>query len=314
MYCVSRNWTIANIKDIIMNKETPIYCCEVTDLSENPNIAEEFFSIREYDFSSVFDYETKVQRHILYFQDQQSANLAAEKLKNIELAWREMGVSLSEPSLFSIEKKDWSEVWKKYFKIQHVSERVVIKPTWLEYEPTSKDEVIVELDPGMSFGTGRHATTRFCIKMLDQLIEKSGKTATIIDAGCGSGILSIAAYKLGFRNISAFDNDPGCIITTNENLELNKINPSEIILEERGLQNADTTKQYDIVIANIMAHILVENRKILKKLMLRTGHLILAGILTEEYCEVRTKFEELGLTEVNSITEDEWTGGMFNCL
>jgi ribosomal protein L11 methyltransferase len=294
-----------------MCKDTTLYCCEVIDMSGNTNIAEEFFSVKGYDFSSIFDYETKEQRHILYFQDQDSADSAIGELKNIGSVWHDMGVRLSEPTRFSIEKKDWSEVWKKYFKIQHVSDRVVIKPTWLEYNQKDENEVIIELDPGMSFGTGRHATTRFCIKMLDKLVRQAGLEKSVIDAGCGSGILSIAAYKLGFREISAFDNDPGCIITTTENLELNKIDPSEIILEERGLQNADTSKQYDIVIANIMAHILVENRDILKTLMCKNGHLILAGILTEEYCEVRSKFEELGLTEVNSITEDEWTGGMF---
>ena len=295
-----------------MKKDTPIYCCEVKDLSTDSDIAEEFLSAKDYDFSSLFDYETKKQRHILYFQDEESANLAAEKIKSMDSLWSDMGIKFSEPELFSIEKKDWAEVWKKYFKIQHVSERVVIKPTWLEYDNPAPGEVIVELDPGMSFGTGRHATTRFCIKMLDKLIDKTGSSASVIDAGCGSGILTIAAYKLGFRNISAFDNDPGCIITTTENLELNNIDPSLITLEERGLQNADTTKKYDIVIANIMAHILVENREVLRSFMKKDAHLILAGILTEEYCEVRKKFEELGLRELDSITEDEWTGGMFN--
>ena len=294
-----------------MDKDTPIYCCEVQDLSADKDIAEEFLTAKNYDFSSLFDYETKEQRHILYFQNEKDAELAAEEIKNMDSLWSDMGIIFSEPHLFSIEKRDWSEVWKKYFKIQHVSDRVVIKPTWLEYEKAKPDEVIVELDPGMSFGTGRHATTRFCIKMLDKLIDQKGSSASIIDAGCGSGILTIAAHKLGFRNISAFDNDPGCIITTTENLELNKIDPAEITLEERGLQDADTTKQYDIVIANIMAHILVANRDVLKALMGENAHLILAGILTEEYSDVRKQFEELGLQEVDSITEDEWTGGMF---
>ena len=303
---VNKLWKIS-----IMEKDTPIYCCEVQDLSADKDIAEEFLTAKNYDFSSLFDYETKEQRHILYFQNEQDAKAAAGEIDNMDSLWGDMGIKFSSPELFSIEKKDWAEVWKKYFKIQHVSERVVIKPTWLEYEKSNPEEVIVELDPGMSFGTGRHATTRFCIKMLDQLIDKIGSSASIIDAGCGSGILTIAAYKLGFRNISAFDNDPGCIITTTENLELNKIAPSEIILEERGLQDADTTKKYDIVIANIMAHILVANRDVLKALMGEGAHLILAGILTEEYDEVRNKFEELGLKEVESITEDEWTGGMF---
>ncbi len=293
------------------NTNIPIYCCEVKDMSNDTDIAEEFLSAKCYDFSSLFDYETKVQRHILYFEDEISANLAAESIKKLDQLWKDMGIKFSEPKTFSIERKDWSEVWKKFFKIQHVSEHVVIKPTWLDYTLATDDEVIVELDPGMSFGTGRHATTRFCIKMLDQLTKSLDKSATVVDAGCGSGILTIAAYKLGFHNISAFDNDPGCIITTTENLELNKIDPPLIRLEERGLQNSDTTKKYDIVIANIMAHILVENREILKNMMKYDSHLIIAGILTEEYCEVRTKFEELGLTQVNSLTEDEWTGGMF---
>ena len=274
-------------------------------------IAEEFLSAQGFDFSSLFDYETKKQRHILYFEDEKSANLAADEIRKMDTLWTDMGITFSEPETFSIEKKDWSEVWKKYFKIQHVSERVVIKPTWLDYVPATDDEVIVELDPGMSFGTGRHATTRFCIKMLDKLKESLDETSTIVDAGCGSGILTIAAYKLGFSNISAFDNDPGCIITTTENLKLNNIDPALIKIEERGLQNSDTTEKYDIVIANIMAHILIENRNVLKNLMKDDSHLILAGILTEEYCELRKKFEKLGFKEVNSLTEDEWTGGMF---
>ena len=287
-----------------------LYCCEVIDASENKTLSEELFSVHAYDFSSLFDYETKEQRHILYFDDEESANCAATDLANIDPVWTEMGISFSEPRVFSIDKKDWSEVWKKYFKIQHVTDRVVIKPTWLEFTSENPDQVVIELDPGMSFGTGRHATTRFCLKMLDELTKKLPETASVIDSGCGSGILTIGAYKLGFEDLTAFDNDPGCLITTTENLELNRIDVADINLEEKGLSEASGEK-YDIVIANIMAHILVDNREVLKGLMKPDSYLILAGILTEEYCEVRNKFEELGLKEIKSITEDEWTGGMF---
>lgn len=288
-----------------------IYCCEVIDTSDNKSLAEEYFTAQGFDFSTFYDVEKHEQRHILYFQDEESANLAALNLKEIDPLWTDMGISFSKPKVFSINKEEWSEIWKKYFKIQHVTDRVVIKPTWLEYTRENKDQVVIELDPGMSFGTGRHATTRFCLKMLDKLSSKFPETASVIDAGCGSGILTIGAYKLGFQNLTAFDNDPGCLITTRKNLELNNIDPESITLEEQGLSDA-SGQQYDIVIANIMAHILVDNRKILKGLMKYDGYLILAGILTGEYCELRKKFEEIGLKEVESLTEDEWTGGMFH--
>ena len=285
------------------------YCCSVDDLSENRAIAEEFLAACGYDFSSKFDTETKAQKHILYFANLADAKSAAERLANIDSVWKDMGVVLGTPDVFQIEEKEWSEVWKRFFPVQHISDKVVIKPTWLEYNP-KPGQTVIELDPGMSFGTGRHATTRFCIRMLERL-QSELPDADILDAGCGSGILSIAAYLLGYRKLTAFDLDPMCLVTTRENMELNGMSENSLVLSESGLSDFSTDRIFEIVIANIMAHILVDNRENLYSFVKPGGYLILAGILTEEYCEVRNRFIELGLKEIYSDTEDEWTGGLF---
>ena len=299
---------MADIKEII-------HCCDIRDESENPALADELFAVKGYDYSSLFDTETRVLRHFLYFDNEESAKLAKQEMGTIPDEWRAMGLSFAEIAVTQIEKKDWSEVWKKFFKIQHISEQLVIKPTWLEYEPKHDREVVVELDPGMSFGTGRHATTRFCLRSIANLAETvlaENPETTLLDAGCGSGILSIAALKLGFKNITAFDLDPDCLTCTLENMEMNELGANTLDLLEMDLaKSAETLKPFDIVIANILSHILRENREIIKSLVNPDGHLILAGILTQEYRELREAFEELGFREIREATEDEWTSGLF---
>lgn len=291
-----------------------IYCCELTDTSSNSEIGTEYLSIFNYDFSSYLDKENDTYRHILYFQDEKVAALAAADLAIIPIEWLDTGLNLSDIKLFPIEKKDWSEVWKKHFKIQHINEKVTIKPSWLDYKQKSDDEVIIKIDPGMSFGTGRHATTRFCLKMLSEI--KGKDKYTLLDAGCGSGILTIGAYKMGFNSITAFDYDPECIKCTKENLIENDIDISDINLTIADITELNTTQkeieQYDVVVVNILAHILYESRTTILSLMKPASYLILAGILTTEYNKIRDAFIELGVKEIKTLTEDEWTGGMFS--
>lgn len=290
-----------------------IYCCELTDLSPNSETATEFLSIFDYDFSSYIDTEKKTAKHIVYFDNRESADLAAANLAKIPDEWQDTGLKFADIKVFSIEKKDWSEVWKKHFTIQHVTDNLTIKPSWLEYTKKTDDEVIIEIDPGMSFGTGRHATTRFCLKMLAE-IQKTG-TRTCLDAGCGSGILTIAAFKMGFSGITAFDYDADCIRCTKENLNENNIDTTEIDIQQTDITELSFTDNkfgtFDVVIANIMANILYDNRQTIKSFLKPDSYLILAGILTEEYPKIRDAYIELGFRELKNLTEDEWTGGFF---
>ncbi|MCK5844446.1 MAG: 50S ribosomal protein L11 methyltransferase [Victivallales bacterium] len=296
-----------------MTNET-LYRCEARDASDNPALAEEFLAAMGYDYSTEYDSETRISRHFLYFEDEDAAKLAENLLNDLPEDWCALGLTFVETAVASIEKKDWSEVWKKFFTVQHVSERVVIKPTWLDYAPAD-GEVVVELDPGMSFGTGKHATTRFCLREIANLADfklRENSDLRLLDAGCGSGILTIAAMKLGFRRGAAFDQDAHSIICAGENIELNGLDVSAVDLSEMDILRAsETFEPFDIVVANMLSHILLENRSFIAKLVKPGGTLVAAGILTKEYREFREAFENEGFREIRAAEEDEWTGGVF---
>jgi ribosomal protein L11 methyltransferase len=163
----------------------------------------------------------------------------------------------------------------------------------------------------MSFGTGQHATTAYCLKMIDKLIDEDG-IESFLDAGCGSGILSIAAAKLGYKTIDAFDIDPDCMMVAGENIEANELNADRISMQIADVaQFSPPNKSYDLVAANILAHILRENREKIVSFVKPEGKLILAGILTSDFENTAKCFCELGLKQIDSFTEKEWTSGLF---
>ena len=290
--------------------EDTIYCCKLTDIG-NPDILPELLNALEYDFSSWVDREGGKSYHTLYFSDAGQELVAAEKLSLLQELWQEMGIEVDEIETFSIKKEDWAEVWKKYFDIITISERLVIKPSWLEYAATP-EQVIVEIDPGMSFGTGQHATTSFCLKMIDRLADDP-EVNSLLDAGCGSGILSIAAAKLGYSPLDAFDIDPDAVKIAHENLAVNAIMPDTVNPETAPLDqfNLDGRLTYDLVVANILGHILVANREKIFNMVKPGGYLILAGILSTEFKQMTGAFLELGVVEEFTFTEKEWTSGLF---
>jgi len=175
-----------------------------------------------------------------------------------------------------------------------------------------KSDVVVELDPGMSFGTGQHPTTRFCLLMIDRL-SGEGRTGSFLDAGCGSGILSLAAFKLGYRPAVAFDNDPEAVSIAKDNLSKCGLKRGNVHFFAAGLEKVGPSAhgKFDIVAANIIAPVLMANAKRLLSLLKPDGRLIVAGILNEEYPQVRRTFVSLGMKELASASEKEWTGGMF---
>ena len=208
-----------------------------------------------------------------------------------------------------LKREDWSESWKKFFHVQHITPRLVVKPSWEPY--TAKPgEFILGLDPGMSFGTGYHGTTRACLEFLDELSRKA-PNAAVLDVGCGSGILALAAWKLGFRPVTALDNDPQAVTIALENLALNGVTELPVSTADLYTVNPQPAQ---IVVANILATVLLANAERLQGFLDHAhgpAYLILSGILHAQYPEIRERFTQLGLKEVASRSLDEWTSGYF---
>ncbi len=289
-----------------------LYCCSMSDASETPGAAAELLSALGFDLSTWTDAETKAVRHTLYFQDEAAAKKALEAIVPQSKGWMGFGVVLSDFRLDTLKREDWAESWKIHFKAMEISPRLAIKPSWVELKP-KEGQAVVELDPGMSFGTGQHATTKFCLMAIDRFAaEKPGGKLSLLDAGCGSGILSISAFKLGYRPVSAFDIDPDAVAIAKENVSRNGVGPESIGVATSSLVGYSPEKgAFDVVAANILSSALLEGRGKLLSLVKPGGRLILAGILSTEYEKVKAAFEESGCEELFSGVEAEWRGGAF---
>lgn len=287
-----------------------LYCCKMGGTVADFEAAAELLESLGVEFSSAEDREAQTVYHTVYAESEEQGRENFAVLKRAVVEWREFGVDLTDPEYFELPREDWSEVWKKYFPVLPVTERLVVKPSWLEYE-AKPGQVILELDPGMSFGTGQHATTSFCLHAIDQLAGKPG-VKSLLDAGCGSGILALAAAKLGFAPIDAFDFDPDAVRIAAENLALNGILPSLVAPFVADAKDyPGRAGGYDLVAANILGHLLKEYRENIARWVRPGGYLALAGILNTEFDGVAAVFIPLGFAEVERRSEKEWTSGLF---
>lgn len=212
-----------------------------------------------------------------------------------------------------IKREDWAESWKRHFKPMLFGRQLLVKPSWSKKAPRAGQQVVI-LDPGLSFGTGQHATTSFCLHQIvaATTANKTGKTLSMVDVGTGSGILAIAADKLGFAPVHAFDFDPEAVRVAKVNAATNRIRKSVKIY--RG----DVTKlpvravrQYDFACANLIANLLIAERKKISGLVKPGGTLVLAGILAKEFSEVAGAFGKLGWKLTADRIEKEWHSGAF---
>lgn len=209
---------------------------------------------------------------------------------------------------FEMKKEDWAEAWKKYFHLIPISDRLIIKPSWLECEE-KPGRKILEIDPGMAFGTGQHATTFYCLEVIDRL-STDPEVKSLLDAGCGSGILSIAGALLGYSPVDCFDNDPEAVEVCRENLERNRITGVTPTVGDAAVY-AGRPEKYDLVCANILAHLLLAFRENIVTWVRPGGYLTLAGILTGEFDALSRAFQQLGFRELERRTLREWTSGLF---
>ena len=200
----------------------------------------------------------------------------------------------------TIKDSDWENSWKDYFDILNIGEKFVIVPTWREYE-NEENKYVINIDPGMAFGTGGHETTSLCIKNLEKYVKPHDN---IIDVGCGSGILSIAASYLTDGEIKAVDLDKLAVDVSRENFALNNLE-NRITVEEASLLTKET-KKYNIIVANILAHIIVLMLDDAYKLLEDGGYYITSGIIKDKKDELLEKMLERGFKLVEETSDNEW--------
>ena len=209
-----------------------------------------------------------------------------------------------------IPREDWAESWKRHFKALAIGSALLIKPSWSRRRPRPGQAVVV-LDPGLSFGTGQHPTTAFCLRQLAGL-RRQGHLHSCLDVGSGSGILAIAAAKLGYRPVDALDSDPQTIPIARRNARRNGV-AEQIHFLRRDLTKLPvrSARKYSVICANLVATLLVaEHRRLLARLD-TGGTLLAAGILKREFKQVQQAFEGAGLRLTASHTQDEWRSGAF---
>ncbi len=205
---------------------------------------------------------------------------------------------------------DWSESWKKHFKPLTIGGRLVVRPSWARTR-LPPDAVELVLDPGLSFGTGQHATTHFCLREIVRLARTKPRLS-LLDAGTGSGILAIAAAKLGCAPVAAFDFDPESVAIARRNARDNGVGDTVRVSLRNVARLPDRPRRpWDIVCANLTADLLDKHAERLLAQVAPGGYLLLAGILAEEFSTIERRFTALGAEPVRSRREREWRSGSF---
>lgn len=197
--------------------------------------------------------------------------------------------------------EEWKDKWKAYFKPTKITEHIVVCPSWEEYEPASDEEVVISIDPGMAFGTGTHETTALTTLLMEKYLEPGEK---VLDVGCGSGILSIIAARLGASRVLGIDIDDEAVTASEENGERNGV------MDTAHFQIGDLTEgvdfQADVVVANLLTHLVLRLSPDIPKHMLPGGRYVTSGILVEQEASVVQALEELGFTVLETAEKGDW--------
>ncbi len=233
--------------------------------------------------------------------------------KELDAFTAELSSKLKSPlelTLATIVEENWAENWKENYKASRITDTITVKPTWEVYSPGPK-EIVIEIDPGMAFGTGLHSSTRLALTLIDQLFASAAtRPRQVLDVGTGTGILAIAAAKLGADTVMAIDNDIDAVVAAQDNIAQNA-ETGHILCSEQSL--AELEDHYDLVIANITADVLTQLCPELVKKMAPGGHLILAGILQgDQAANIVRLFQAASLHLVTEKTEENWISLLFS--
>ena len=276
--------------------------CAVDERFVNPLF--EVFDGGDFVLSSYRDIEERQTQVQVYFPDppppQTAAAAAADAARRLREALAIVGAD-AEIKATTVPDEDWKLSYRRHFTTERIGSRLVVRPPW---EPEPSDGTVVTLDPGLAFGTGKHETTRACLEYVDAL---SGECGSFLDMGCGSGILSIAAAKLGYSPVAGFDVDQEAVDASVENAALNGV-AVEYFRYGLGAKARRALPRADLVAANILGPLLVRFAGEIAPCVGR--RLVISGILTEIYPEVLAAYEALGFTELSRRTLGEWTTGL----
>ncbi len=213
--------------------------------------------------------------------------------------------ALSQPVFQKLEEVDWANAWKENYRPFRVGERIWIQPSWLEAEKSEPGDVIITLDPGMAFGTGTHQTTQLCLVALEKYIASGDR---VLDVGTGSGILAIAAVKLGASEVVAFDTDRQAVKAVNENGRLNQV-AGKIAVHQGTLAIVSPRRRYwHLVLVNILAPVIIDlfESNNLIDFVGENGRLILSGIIEEQIVEVDRAIASAGGRVIDKMSMGEW--------
>lgn len=229
----------------------------------------------------------------IYFDDTIEAEIAARALEKFPVKGRAVREYAAE---------EWAESWKKHFKPMDIGQHLRVVPPWLAGAESGRTEIVI--NPGLSFGTGNHFTTRFCLEQLDRFVPQSG-AKTMLDVGTGSGVLAIAAVKLGAEQALGVDFDPVCVECSQENAEANGV-AAQVSFRQHDITQGWQDEKYDIVCANIYASLLIDNAATLLRVVEK--YLLLTGIREVELDGVADTFVRLGGREIVRDCDNEWSG------
>ena len=290
---------IETVKEELENIETALLEIGLTDyvINDPDDLDDLIHKEKGYEWDYIDDSVMELGKEkpsiVLYFDGDECGN-GYKEVEQVDLAIMPFNCTMT-TSLH--DDSEWKDNWKEYFKPKKVSERIVVKPTWEEYEKKD-DEIVLEIDPGMAFGTGTHETTSLCIKALEEYMKEGDE---VLDVGCGSGILSIAAALLGAKDVLGIEIDPVAVDISKENILLNHV--ENVAKAQYGDLTKGVDYKADIVVANLMADLVMMLTDDVAKHMKPGAKFISSGILDEKLVTVADYIRGKGFA-IDEVKQD----------
>lgn len=261
----------------------------------------ENFTLDKLDYNENFNEIKKVWAVIFYLPNNR---FLSKKIKMIEDKMQKLDDLIFEIFISDIDTDSYKDEWKKSFHTTKITDKIVVNPSWEDYV-AKEDEIVIHIDPAMAFGTGTHETTSLCI----QLLEKYAKGNSLLDIGCGSGILMLVAKKMGFSNVCGIDIDENCRDVVFQNFEKNSIySDFEVYI---GDISKHEFKNFDVVVSNILVDVLEKNIDIIKESISNSGIAIFSGILQEKEERFIELLRKKNLKLIDRKTKNKWVGLAF---